>query len=180
MQDLFTGSSVDGSLAMDQNTCMDVSDGSDSDDSRDLLDLNCYTQHEEPTGEDSNTLPSPTAKINIDNSSSTSRASKKRPRGNKSPTKKPSNSKSRFAECTDEISAKMKLIQETFVATVPPQMPQFTDPHAILWQKKEATPLTPDQRVLVEVKAMAQVMDKEAMEETMTNQVEQLLSFIWD
>ena len=47
MRELFIGSNADGSLAMDQNTCMDVGDGSDSDDSRELIDLNCYTQPEE-------------------------------------------------------------------------------------------------------------------------------------
>ncbi|KAG8069962.1 hypothetical protein GUJ93_ZPchr0006g42408 [Zizania palustris] len=51
-KELFTRSSVDGSLAMDQNTCMDESDGSHSDDSRDLIDLNCYTQPKETLGED--------------------------------------------------------------------------------------------------------------------------------
>ncbi|KAF0908263.1 hypothetical protein E2562_023881 [Oryza meyeriana var. granulata] len=97
LQELFTGSSADGSLAMDQNTCMDDSDGSDSDDSRDLLDLNCYTQREDPLGEDSDTLPTPTRNTIVDNnSSSNSRASKKCPRGNNSPTKKPSKKKESF------------------------------------------------------------------------------------
>lgn len=95
MQELFTGSSADGSLAMDQNTCMNDSDGSNSDDSRDMLDLNCYTQPEEPTGEDSDTLPSPTTNATVDNSSSGSQGKKKRPRGNKSPTK--SHKKARVA-----------------------------------------------------------------------------------
>lgn len=149
MQELFTGSSADGSLAMDQNTCMNDSDGSDSDDSRDMLDLNCYTQPEEPTGEDSDTLPSPTTNATVDNSSSGSRGKKKRPRGNKSPTKKPQKSKSRFAETNDEIATTMKSLRETLATTAPPPMPQLTDPHAILWQKLEAIPMTPDQRVLV-------------------------------
>jgi len=43
----------------------------------------------------------------------------------------------------------MKSFQETLAATAPPQMPQLTDPHALLWQKLEAIPLTPDQRVLI-------------------------------
>jgi len=43
MRELFMGSNATGSLAMDQNTCMNVDDGSDSDDSRELIDLNCYT-----------------------------------------------------------------------------------------------------------------------------------------
>ena len=47
MRELFIGSNADGSLAMDQNTCMDANDGSDSDDSIELINLNCYTQPEE-------------------------------------------------------------------------------------------------------------------------------------
>ena len=56
--------------------------------------------------------------------------------------------KSRFADSTDEITATLSF-RETLAATAPPQMPQLTDPHAILWQKLEAVPLTPDQRVLI-------------------------------
>ena len=74
---------------MDQNTCMDADDGSDSDESRELIDLNCYTQPEDLEGEDSDTLPTPTRHATVDNtSSSTSQASKKRPRAKNSPTKK--------------------------------------------------------------------------------------------
>jgi len=47
MRELFIGSNVDGPLVMDQNTCMDADDGSDSDDSIELINLNCYTQPEE-------------------------------------------------------------------------------------------------------------------------------------
>ena len=134
---------------MDQNTCMDADDGSDSDESRELIDLNCYTQPEDLEGEDSDTLPTPTRHATFDNtSSSTSEARRKRPRANKSPTKKPRN-KSRFAGSTDEITATMKSLRETLAATAPPQMPQLTDPHSLLWQKLEAIPITPDQRVLI-------------------------------
>ncbi|TVU10935.1 hypothetical protein EJB05_44490, partial [Eragrostis curvula] len=149
MKELFTGSSADGSFAADQNTCMDGSDGSDSDDSRDLIDLNCYTQPEDPLGEDSDTLPTPTRHANVDNnSSSTSRGNSKRPKGKKTLTEKPQN-KSRLAESTEEITATMKSLRETLAATAPPQMPQFIDPHATLWQKLETIPMTSDQRVLV-------------------------------
>ncbi|KAF8717121.1 hypothetical protein HU200_026236 [Digitaria exilis] len=90
MQELFSGSSANGSLAMDQNTCMDGSDGSDSDEPRELFDLNTYTQSEDQLGEDSDTLPTPTRSAAIGNSSSsTSRGGKKFPRSSKSPTKKP-------------------------------------------------------------------------------------------
>ncbi|KAF8698128.1 hypothetical protein HU200_035643 [Digitaria exilis] len=111
-KELFAGSSANGSLAMDKNTCMDDSDGSDSDAARELFDLNTYTQPEDLLGEDSYTLPTPTRNATVDNSSfGTSRAAKKFPRGNKSPAKKPKK--------------------------------------ASLWQKLEAIPMTPDQRVLV-------------------------------
>ncbi|CAN6235368.1 unnamed protein product [Urochloa humidicola] len=150
MRELFLGSNADGSLAMDQNTCMDGNDdGSDSEDSRELIDLNCYTQPEDAEGEDSDTLPTPTKHATVDNtSSSTSQASRKRPRAKNSPSKRPRN-KSRFADSTDQITATMKSLQETLAATAPPQMPQFTDPHAALWQRLEAIPMTPDQRVLI-------------------------------
>ncbi|OEL19685.1 hypothetical protein BAE44_0019296 [Dichanthelium oligosanthes] len=83
MKGLFKGSRADGSLAMDQNTCMDASD-----DSRELLDLNCYTQPKDPLSEDSDTLPTPSRHATVDNSSSNiCRASKKCPKGKKSPTK---------------------------------------------------------------------------------------------
>ncbi|KAE8774875.1 hypothetical protein D1007_52685 [Hordeum vulgare] len=43
MQKLFTGTSADGSLAMDQHTCTIDSDDSDNDEG--LYDLSCYPQH---------------------------------------------------------------------------------------------------------------------------------------
>ncbi|XBH59263.1 hypothetical protein VPH35_080554 [Triticum aestivum] len=55
MQELFTGTSADGSLAMDQHTCTIDSDDSDNDEG--LYDLNCYPQYEGPLEEDSDTLP---------------------------------------------------------------------------------------------------------------------------
>ena len=131
MRELFIGSNADGSLALDQNTCMDAVDGSDSDDSRELFDLNTYTQPEDLEGEDSDTLPTPTRHATVDNtSSSTSQASKKCPKANNSPTKKPK--KNYFTNSTDEISATMKSLRETLAATAPPPMPQPTNPHAAL------------------------------------------------
>jgi hypothetical protein len=146
MQELFQGSSADGSLAMDQNTCMDASDDSDSDDSRDhLCDLDGYTQPEEVL-DDSDTIPTPNRNGDQGPSSKT-RGNKKRPRGSKSPTKKHLKNKSRLAECNDEIAATMKSLRDSLVA--PPQMPQLTDPHANLWRRLEAIPLTPDQHILI-------------------------------
>ena len=57
--------------------------------------------------------------------------------------------KSRFGDSTDETTATMKSLLETLAATAPPQMPQVTNPHAVLWKKLEAIPMTPDQRVLI-------------------------------
>lgn len=42
MQELFIGSNAEGYLALDYNTFMDIGDGSDSDESRELFDLNCH------------------------------------------------------------------------------------------------------------------------------------------
>ncbi|CAD6257302.1 unnamed protein product [Miscanthus lutarioriparius] len=82
-----TGNTFDEKRCM--NTCMDAANGLDSDDSRELFDLNTYTQPEDLEGEDSDTLPTPTRHATVDNtSSSTSQASKKRPRAKNSPTKK--------------------------------------------------------------------------------------------
>ncbi|KAG2598160.1 hypothetical protein PVAP13_5KG246300 [Panicum virgatum] len=124
IRELFMGCNADGSLAMDQNTCTYGGDGSDSDESRELFDLNCYTHPEDLE------------------------ASRKRPRGKHSPTKR-AKSKSHFADSTDEITGTMKSLQETLAATARPQMPQLTDPHKALRQRLEAIPMTPDQRVLV-------------------------------
>ncbi|KAM0825574.1 hypothetical protein ACQ4PT_069462 [Festuca glaucescens] len=104
MQELFTGSSADGSLAMDQNTCMDVSDDFDSD-SREMHDLNGYTPPEDPLG--------------------------------------------CLVESNNEITATMKSLRDTLVATAPPHISQLVDPHATLWQRLETAPLTPDQRIIV-------------------------------
>ena len=43
----------------------------------------------------------------------------------------------------------MKSLRETLAATAPPPMPQPTNPHAALWQRLEAIPITLDQRILV-------------------------------
>jgi len=120
------------------------SDDSDSDDSRDQLrDLDGYSQPVEIL-DDSDTIQTPT--MHGDHSSSTNtRGNKKRPRGSTSPTKKPVKNKSRLAECNEEITATMKSLRDTLVASAPPQMPQFTDPHATLWKKLEAIAMSPDQ-----------------------------------
>jgi len=57
--------------------------------------------------------------------------------------------KSRFAESTDELNSTVNKLRDTIAAIGPPQMSQQTDPHAALWQRLEAIPLTPDQKVLI-------------------------------
>jgi hypothetical protein len=153
MQELFTGSSADGSLAMDQNTCMDVSDDSDSD-SREMHDLNGYTPPEDPLGDDSDTIPTPITNATGENNypSNYTRSGIKRSRGNPMctvSTKKASKYKSRLVESNDEITATMKSLRDTLVATAPPHISQLVDPHATLWQRLETIPLTPDQRIIV-------------------------------
>jgi hypothetical protein len=153
MQELFTGSSADGSLAMDQNTCMDGSDDSDSDDSRELRDLG-YTPTEDPLGDDSDTIPTSTTNATGGNNhpSNYTRSGIKRSRSNPMctlPTKKASKYKSRLVESNDEITATMKSLRDTLAATAPPQLSQLTDPHASLWQRLETIPMTPDQRITV-------------------------------
>ncbi|XP_051219410.1 uncharacterized protein [Lolium perenne] len=153
MQELFTGSSADGSLAMDQNTCMDVSDDSDSD-SREMHDLNGYTPPEDPLGDDSDTIPTPITNATGENNypSNYTRSGIKRSRGNPMctlSTKKAAKYKSRLVESNDEITATMKSLRDTLVATAPPHISQLVDPHATLWQRLETIPLTPDQRIIV-------------------------------
>lgn len=48
MQELLVGSNADGSLAMDQNTCMDVVNSSDCDELRELFDINFYIKPKDP------------------------------------------------------------------------------------------------------------------------------------
>ncbi|KAM3208386.1 hypothetical protein ACQJBY_063209 [Aegilops geniculata] len=155
MQELFTGTSADGSLAMDQHTCTIDSDDSDNDEG--LYDLNCYPQYEGPLEEDSDTLPTthcpkrPPVPVGGDNSSSsTSRVGKKRPRGSRSPTKKPPRTKSRFVESAEEINSTLRSLQQS-LAAAPSPMPQVVDPYATLWKRLEELPITTDQRITVGV-----------------------------
>ncbi|KAJ1292696.1 hypothetical protein BS78_01G009900 [Paspalum vaginatum] len=47
MQELFSDSSATSSFAKDQNTCLSDGNDSDSDDSKELIDLNCYVPTED-------------------------------------------------------------------------------------------------------------------------------------
>lgn len=65
MQEPFLGTNADGSLAIDQDTCMNDSDGSESDDSQGLNDMSGYALPKDLTSDDSNTLPSPLSHKNL-------------------------------------------------------------------------------------------------------------------
>ncbi|KAF8693275.1 hypothetical protein HU200_038659 [Digitaria exilis] len=130
MEELFSGSSADGSLAMDQETCLD-NDGTSSDNS-DLQWMNDTSSY--ASGDDS--------------SSTKPHASKKRFRG-KSP-KKPQKSRSRFAEATKEISNTMKAIVQALAEPPPPPplpTPQPGGAHASLWKRIEALPITSEDKI---------------------------------
>uniref|UniRef100_A0A0E0PGR9 Uncharacterized protein n=1 Tax=Oryza rufipogon TaxID=4529 RepID=A0A0E0PGR9_ORYRU len=140
MQELFSGSNADGSLAMDQQTCCDVDNKSDSSDDEGLNDISSYARPIDIAAEDSDTLPSPTCADN--GSSGTSRAGKKRPRGSKSPSSKsPSKKqqpkpKNRFTDATEKISNTMDhLVDQLGNPPPPPPVPQFCDPYASLGSK---------------------------------------------
>lgn len=83
-------------------------------------------------------------------SSSTSRVDKKRPRGSRSPTKKPPKTKSRFVESAEEINSTLRSLQQS-LAAAPPPVPQVVDIYASLWKRLEELPITTDQRITVGV-----------------------------
>ncbi|KAF8702553.1 hypothetical protein HU200_032937 [Digitaria exilis] len=157
MEELFSGSSADGSLAMDQETCLD-NDGTSSynSDLQWMNDTSSYGQAVDLAGDDSDTLPttkghkpSPRCAASGDDSSSTKpHAGKKRFRG-KSP-KKPQKSRSRFAEATKEISNTMKAIVQALAEPPPPPplpTPQPGGAHASLWKRIEALPITSEDKI---------------------------------
>ncbi|KAJ1258179.1 hypothetical protein BS78_07G139300 [Paspalum vaginatum] len=157
MEELYIDSSATGSFARDQNTCLADNDDADNDESEDLIDLNYEAPIDDLGGDDSDTLPSPPMKGLRGNTVSNN--NNKRPRGSKSPTKTTFKTKSRLIECSNEVNATMKSLRDTLACIPPPQMsapqmpalqmPQMADPHASLWQRLEAIPLTPDQRVII-------------------------------
>lgn len=116
MEEFFLGCNVDGSLAMDQQTCLDDGSKSDGSDSEGMNDMSYYAQLVDLAGNDFDTLQSPTgykmtssrATIANNSSSSTPQAGMKRPRGVKSLGKKQPKPKSHFIEVTKGISTTMK------------------------------------------------------------------------
>nr|CAB3499137.1 unnamed protein product [Digitaria exilis] len=162
MEELFVGSSADGSLAMDQETCLnDDGNSSDNSESEWMNDTTCYAQHVDLAGDDSDTLPEIeghkkglfSTASGDDSSSSMPHAGKKRPRG-KSPSKKPQKSRSRFAEATKEINTTMKAIVQALAEPPPPPplpTPHPGGAHASLWKKIEALPITTEDKVSIGV-----------------------------
>ncbi|KAL6655846.1 hypothetical protein ACP70R_006672 [Stipagrostis hirtigluma subsp. patula] len=128
MEELFLGSNADGSLAMDQETCLEDAKDSDSGDSGGINNTSCYANPVDLLDDDSDTLPSPKnlklspacAASGDNSSSSTLRSSMKRPRGVKSPKKKPQKPKSRFSEATEVISTTMQALVKSFAEPPPP------------------------------------------------------------
>ncbi|CAO2209878.1 unnamed protein product [Urochloa humidicola] len=149
MQELFMGTNADGSLATDQDTCMNDYDDSGSDDSQGLNDMSGYAAPEDLTGDDSDTLPSPMShKVGGESSASTSQAGTKRPRGAKSPSKKSKKPKSRFAESTEQLNSTLVLLQK-FLSAPAPQVPLPPNPHASLWERLEAMTITTDDKITI-------------------------------
>jgi len=154
MQDLFSDSSADGSLAMDAITCMDNNQPDDDNDYDDDMcnDFSNYTQPQVDLGDDSDTIPSPThapptipSQVGEQSSSS---SGVKRPRGVKSPAKRDVRPRSRMAKIGEEINTTLvELHNELKQPPPPPPMPSNSD--VALWQRLEKMILTTDQKLLV-------------------------------
>lgn len=118
MEELFQGTSDDGSLAVDQETCLD--DGDNNNDSGGMNVLSSYGPHVDLTNDDSDTLPSTGENC----SSNKARIGMKRGRGMKSPSKKPPKSKSHFTEATEDTNTTMKAVVKALVEPPSPPAPQ--------------------------------------------------------
>lgn len=157
MEELFQGSNADGSLAMDQETCLNDDKDCDSDDSE-LNDISGYAHPVDHEGDDSDTIPSPEGNKTSpsyaargDNSiSGIPRSGKKRARGLKSPSKKPIKSKSRFSHAATEIVTTMKEISKSLAQPPPPPpVVKLDNPHAELWKRLEALPIRTDDKITI-------------------------------
>ncbi|TVU10387.1 hypothetical protein EJB05_43912 [Eragrostis curvula] len=162
MQELFQGTNADGSLAKDQETCMDDEE-SDSDDRGGINDMSGYEKAVDIPSDDSDTLPlakrlktSPGSAEGGENSSSNtprSGANRPRPKGMKSPAKKPSKPKSRLSEATEVFSSTMQTLAKAFAEPPPPpRVPKLDhNPYANLWKRLEAMPLRTEDKINVGV-----------------------------
>jgi hypothetical protein len=147
MQELFSGSSADGSLAMDAFVCMN--DKADSDDSDEFNDMSNYSPPEDVVAEDSDTLPSPLHKSSPSTDKASSSSGIKRPRGIKSPAKRGVKPKTRMGQTADDISTTLQASKEALTSPPPPPPPPTSDPHARLWERLEEMRITTDQKLMV-------------------------------
>ncbi|RCV31058.1 hypothetical protein SETIT_6G145900v2 [Setaria italica] len=123
--------------------------GTNSDDSQGLNDMSGNALPEDLNGDDSNTLPSPLSnKPGGESSSCTSQVGTKRPRGSKSPSKKPKKPKSHFSESTEQLNSTLLSLQK-FLNAPAPQVPQPPNPHASLWERLEAMTITTYNKITV-------------------------------
>uniref|UniRef100_A0A0E0BKP4 Uncharacterized protein n=1 Tax=Oryza glumipatula TaxID=40148 RepID=A0A0E0BKP4_9ORYZ len=107
MQELFSGSNANGSLAIDQQTCYNIDRKSDSSDHEGLNDMSTYAHPINIAKEDSDTLPSDV----------------------KSPSKRQPKPKSRFTDVTEKIGNTMDRLVNQLASPPPPPMPQLCDPY---------------------------------------------------
>uniref|UniRef100_K3YLA6 Uncharacterized protein n=1 Tax=Setaria italica TaxID=4555 RepID=K3YLA6_SETIT len=147
-----SGNVFDGTRCMGgyfRDTCMNDYDDSESDDSQGLNDMSGNALPEDLNGDDSNTLPSPLSnKPGGESSSCTSQVGTKRPRGSKSPSKKPKKPKSHFSESTEQLNSTLLSLQK-FLNAPAPQVPQPPNPHASLWERLEAMTITTYNKITV-------------------------------
>jgi hypothetical protein len=133
MQELFSNSSADGSLAMDSFGCMN--DKADSDDSNDFNEMSSYAAPEDVLAEDSDTLPSPLQmppepSVSGDKASSSSGI---KCRLGKAPVNNGMKPKTRTGQAADDISSTLQALKEALTTPPPPPPPPASDPHVSLW-----------------------------------------------
>jgi hypothetical protein len=129
MQELFLNSSVDGSLAMDANTCMNETQADEDNDYNDDIcnDLSSYAPSEDNLGDDSHTLPSPisgqpsiTSQVAKQSSSS---SGVKRLRSEGKAPKRDVRPKSRMSRVGDAITSTLVELQNEIKKPPPPPPP---------------------------------------------------------
>jgi hypothetical protein len=152
MQELFSNSSADGSLAMDSFGCMN--DKADSDESNDFNEMSSYAAPEDVLAEDSDTLPSPLQmppepSLSGDKASSSSGIKRRLGKAHVNSGMKPKKPKTRTWQAADDISSTLQALKEALTTTPPPPPPPTSDPHAALWERLEGITRTTDLKVTV-------------------------------
>ncbi|KAF7024452.1 hypothetical protein CFC21_036801 [Triticum aestivum] len=122
MQELFTGTSADGSLAMDQHTC--TIDSHDSDNDEGLYDLNCYPQYDYMRALLRRILTLCQQHMVL------------------------KDLQFMYVLIIPHLALAELSLQQSLAAPAP-QMPQVIDPYASLWHRLEVLPITMDQRVTI-------------------------------